>query len=264
MMEENTASDKCRCKKQEEHILYIYQHLMSVSLIIPAYNEEERIAPFLSSIVKYVQSHPTSIFEVIVVDDGSTDGTAAIAKEAGLHLPNLEVISLPRNQGKGAAIQTGVAAARGEYIVFMDADGATGIDEMPRMTDALAQYDIAIGNRWMQGARAERHSYLRLVSGFAYRTYMKLFNLGNIDTMCGFKGYKREVAKSLYRDLREKRWLFDTEIAYRAIRRRYSIHNFPIAWESKDGSKLDTMTLISSALQILPLILKIRAEESQQ
>ena len=143
----------------------------------------------------------------------------------------------------------------------MDADGATGIDELPKMTAALASADIAIGNRWMQGAKTERHSLLRQFSGFMYRNYMTLFGLGDIDTMCGFKGYKASVAKDLYKDLIEKRWLFDTEIAYRAICRKYTVKNFPIFWESKDGSKLDTGTLIKSALQILPLIMKIRREE---
>lgn len=235
----------------------------SVSLIIPAYNEEERIVPFLASIAAYTKENPDFLSEVIVVDDGSKDKTAQVAKEAGKGIPNLQVISLNPNQGKGAAIRAGVLAAKGDSIVFMDADGATGIDELPKMIAALQSSDIAVGNRWMEGARTERHSLLRQLSGFLYRTYMKLFGLGNVDTMCGFKGYKKEVAKDLYKDLKEKRWLFDTEIAYRAVRRGYTVHNFPIAWESKDGSKLDTVTLIKSALQIFPLILKIRKEEAK-
>lgn len=235
----------------------------SVSLIIPAYNEEERIVPFLASIVAYSKENPDSLSEVIVVDDGSKDTTAQVAKEAGKELPNLQVISLNPNQGKGGAIRAGVLAAKGDVIIFMDADGATGIDELPKMTAALQGSDIAVGNRWMAGAKTERHSLLRQLSGFLYRNYMKLFGLGNVDTMCGFKGYRKEVAKDLYQDLQEKRWLFDTEIAYRAVRRGYNVQNFPIAWESKDGSKLDTFTLIKSALQIFPLIMKIRSEEAQ-
>ncbi len=235
----------------------------SVSLIIPAYNEEERILPFLGSIASYYQQYPDSLYEVLVVDDGSKDKTAEVAGEAGKTLPNFQVISLNPNQGKGGAIQAGVLASSGDVVVFMDADGATGIEEMPKMITALESADIAIGNRWMPGAKTERHSILRQFSGFMYRNYMKLFGLGSIDTMCGFKGYKQEVAKNLYKDLQEKRWLFDTEIAYRAVRRGYTVKNFPIAWESKDGSKLDTTTLITSALQIFPLILKIRAEESR-
>lgn len=237
---------------------------MSLSLIIPAYNEEERIVPFLLSIAAYCKQHPEDISEVIVVDDGSKDATARVAKESGGNLPNMRVISLPQNRGKGAAVQEGVLAASGDMIVFMDADGATGIEELPSMIVALKNSDVAIGNRWMEGAKTERHSLLRAISGFVYRNYMKLFGLGDVDTMCGFKGYSASAAKDLYASLREMRWLFDTEIAYRAIQRGYRINNFPIAWESKDGSKLSTSTLFASALNIFPLIVSIRKEEQKK
>jgi dolichyl-phosphate beta-glucosyltransferase len=87
---------------------------------------------------------------------------------------------------------------------------------------------------------------------------MGLFGLGRIDTMCGFKGYRQPVAKKLFSNLIEPRWLFDTEVAYKAVRQGYSITNFPIHWESKDGSKLGTLTLFKSALGIYPLIAKIK------
>lgn len=237
---------------------------MNISLIIPAYNEAERIVPFLASIGLYVDKNPDILHEIIVVNDGSSDSTDRVAQEVGKDIAGFRLISLEKNQGKGAAVQAGVLAATGDYIVFMDADGATGIEEMPKMITALTKADIAVGNRWMQGAKTERHSALRKLSGYMYRNYMALFGLGDIDTMCGFKGYTASVAKDLFQSLQEKRWLFDTEIAYRAICRNYSVENFPIAWESKDGSKLDTGTLIKSAMQILPLILKIRREEANR
>lgn len=237
---------------------------MNVSLLIPAYNEEERIVPFLASIVAFYEHHADMLSEVIVINDGSTDATARVAQETGNTLPNFRVISLEKNSGKGAAVQAGVLAAKGDAIVFMDADGATAIRELPKMIQELKSADIAIGNRWMHGAKTERHSPLRKLSGFMYRNYMAMFGLGNIDTMCGFKGYKKAIARSLFEDLKEKRWLFDTEIAYRAVYRKYSIKNFPIEWESKDGSKLDTKTLLKSALQILPLIRSIRQDESKK
>lgn len=232
-----------------------------LSLVIPAYNEERRIAPFLATIGEYVKNHPQDLFEVVVIDDGSKDRTGAVVNEAGKALPGLKLISHPENQGKGAAVQTGVMAAQGDIIVFMDADGATPIEELPKMITALDKADIAIGNRWMAGSQTERHSFVRALSGLIYRNYMALFGLGAVDTMCGFKGYKANVARDLYRNLQEKQWLFDTEIAYRAVKREYSMKNFPIHWESKDGSKLDTATLIKSALNILPLVQDIKKQE---
>lgn len=232
-----------------------------LSLIIPAYNEEQRIVPFLASIASYIKSHPSDIHEVIVVDDGSTDATADVVQKPGAAIPNFKLIPHHHNQGKGAAVKTGVMAAAGDTIVFMDADGATGIEELPKMIAALTTSDIAIGNRWMKGSKTERHSLLRAISGILYRNYMALFGLGAIDTMCGFKGYTKAAATDLYGDLQEKRWLFDTEIAYRAVKRGYIIANFPIHWESKDGSKLDTATLIKSALSILPLVQDIKKQE---
>ena len=234
---------------------------MKLSLIIPAYNEESRIGPFLDSIAEYFKLHAEYNAEVIVVDDGSRDNTVKVSAESGKAIKNFNIISLPQNRGKGAAVRAGVMASQGDQVVFMDADGATGIDQLPKMMYALESADIAIGNRWMKGAKAERHSLLRALSGFLYRNYMRLFGLGSIDTMCGFKGYQSHVAKDLYENLQEKRWLFDTEIAYKAVQQKYRIRNFPIAWESKDGSKLDTKTLIKSALSIFPLIMRIRKLE---
>ena len=235
---------------------------MKVSVVIPAYNEEERLPPFLDSIESFHKDNPDLLKEVLVVNDGSSDRTADVAAAYTNRIPGYQVISLPQNQGKGAAVQTGVLAAQGEYIVFMDADGATAIGELPKMITALNKAQIGIGNRWMKGAKTERHSMLRAFSGWAYRTYMRLFGLGSIDTMCGFKGYHREVARDLFKHLIDKRWLFDTEIAYKAVRRNYSIINFPIEWESKDGSKLGTGTLIKSALHIWPLIRQIDRHEA--
>lgn len=232
---------------------------MKLSLVIPAYNEAKRLGPFLRSIASYYQRHRSEMHEIIVVDDGSRDRTSELAQTFSKRLP-LRVMTLKTNQGKGAAIKAGVASARGDVIVFMDADGATDIAELPKMITALQQADIAIGNRWMQGAHTQRSSLLRRLAGWTYRTYLRLFGLGKIDTMCGFKGYRRAAAQQLFRDLKERRWLFDTEIAYRAVRRGLTIQNFPIRWQSKEGSKLSALTLLKSAVRIWPLIRRVQRE----
>jgi dolichyl-phosphate beta-glucosyltransferase len=210
----------------------------------------------------FCRQHPDALSEIIVVDDGSKDATVAEAAKFTTQLPNLKVIRQIPNKGKGAAVRTGVMAATGDYIIFMDADGATGPAELPAMITALQKADIVVGNRWLPGAQTERHSWLRQLSGFTYRTYMKCFGLGNIDTMCGFKGYRRAVAEDLFSHLLEERWLFDTEIAYKSVQKKYSVINLPIKWESKDGSKLPTSTLIKSAFEIWPLIRRINRQST--
>lgn len=233
---------------------------MKVSIVIPAYNEETRLQPFLQSIAYYLKQHPSDVSEVIVVDDGSKDATAAVAQKFAGQIPNLRVIRHEKNAGKGAAVRTGIKAAAGDYVVFMDADGATGIEELPKMIAALAGADVAVGNRWMAGAQTHRSSPLRHLAGWTYRNYMGFFGLYDVDTMCGFKGYKREVAQDLFQNLLEERWLFDTEVAYKAIAKNYKIKNFPIHWESKEGSKLSTRDLFKAAFGIWPLIARIKKQ----
>jgi dolichyl-phosphate beta-glucosyltransferase len=236
--------------------------LMKISIVIPAYNEERRLDGFLNSIASYLNRHRKEVSEIIIIDDGSKDDTVAVAEKYRRRIPILRVLKHKKNRGKGAAVQTGVMGAKGDYIIFMDADGATDIGELPKMLAALLEADVGVGNRWMRGAKTQRHSTLRKLAGWTYRTYMRLFRLGKIDTMCGFKGYRRAAARDLFKNLLEERWLFDTEIAYKAVKRGYKIKNFPIRWESKDGSKLPTKTLIKSAFQIWPLVRRIRRQEA--
>src|SRR5581483_5310702 len=156
---------------------------MRVSLVIPAYNEEKRLEPFLASILRYYPHHQSDIHEIIVVDDGSTDQTSAVANTFNHRLP-IRVLRLEPNQGKGAAVAAGVQASHGEAIVFMDADGATDISELPKIIAALGTNDVAVGNRWMKGAHTERRSLLRRFAGWVYRLYLAPFHLSGIDTMC--------------------------------------------------------------------------------
>lgn len=234
----------------------------TLTLIIPAYNEEKRLPVFLDSVVEYIQNHSSDISEILLVDDGSTDNTIRVATQYQTKIPTLRILKQPHNQGKGAAIARGVAEAAGNWIVFIDADGATPISELPKMRQALSQAQVAVGNRWMSGADVYRSSLFRHASGWIYKTYMGFFGLGGIDTMCGFKGYHYDVAQELFSNLLEKRWLFDTEVAYKVVRHGYTVKNFPISWKSVEGSKLSSVDLIKSGLHVWPLISRIKKSET--
>lgn len=218
---------------------------MRASLIIPAYNEEGRLPAFLRELSAFHQRHPNLLDEVLVVDDGSADRTSEVARSFADQLP-LKVMRFPNNRGKGAAVRAGVLEARGETVIFMDADGATSPDEIPNIVRALEHAPIAVGNRWMPGSRVADREPFRAFSGWVNRTYVGLFGLREVDTMCGFKGFRRDVARALFDHLYSERWLFDTEIMLRARRRGVPMTHVPIAWTSKHGSKLRPAVLLRS------------------
>lgn len=227
-------------------------HVVRASLVIPAYNEEHRLPTFLAELSDFHQAHPDAVGEILVVDDGSTDRTSAIAAAFANRLP-LRVIHLPENRGKGAAVQRGIQEARGDTVIFMDADGATAPGELPRLIAALTSAPIAVGNRWIPESRVEDRELLRRFSGWLYRTYVGFFGLRGIDTMCGFKGFRTDTARLLFQHLHTGGWLFDTEVMLRARRKGYRITGVPIRWTSKHGSKLRVSVLIKSVFHI-PLL----------
>lgn len=232
---------------------------MTVSLVIPAFNEEGRLPAFLESLARFHAEYPSFLAEVIVVDDGSTDRTIRVTESFRDRLP-LRVTGFAINSGKGAAVRAGVHEAAGDAVVFMDADGATAPSELPGLVSALNRSPIAVGNRWMSGSRVIGREPVRAVSGWVYRQYMAVFGLAGIDTMCGFKGFRRDVARALFERLQDSRWLFDAEIMLRARRRGYAIASVPITWTSKHGSKLTFRTLVRSFFA-LPLLARRVARE---
>lgn len=230
-----------------------------LSLIIPAYNEEGRLGAFLDDLVRYRTHHGGFLHEILVVDDGSTDCTATLAEQYSGRLP-LTVIRLPTNRGKGAAVRAGVLRATGDAVVFMDADGATRTEELGTMQQTLDRCPVVVGNRWMPGSHVTHRTLFRTFSGWVYRTYVGLFGLRGIDTMCGFKGFRREVARTLFKHLLHERWLFDTEVMLRARQRGVPIAHIPISWTSKHGSKLRSLVLARSFFEIPFLALRVARE----
>jgi len=211
-----------------------------ISLIIPAFNEEQRIGKSLEQIFQFCNAQ-TLPFEVLVVDDGSSDGTVSfIRRRFGDH-SQLKIVQQPGRRGKGAAVQQGMLQARGDYVFFSDADLSVPIETLPGfLVELQSRCDIAIGSRRAPGAKIEVHQpFLRETMGRVF-TSLSNFLLGTryFDVTCGFKGFKREVARDLFTRQRLHNWSFDSEILFIARLRGYQVTEIPVSWRNEQGTKV--------------------------
>jgi dolichyl-phosphate beta-glucosyltransferase len=231
---------------------------VTLTLVLPAYNEAARIEPALNELFGYLRRRgerarygspgagllPERI-DVLVVDDGSTDGTAALVQarpEIAGSIPGitLSMISVPHG-GKGAAVRAGMLAAVGDVVVFSDADMATPPDQLPLIVAALADHDVALGSRIQPDGsdmRATQPIYRRLL-GKAFHALASAWVIGPVqDTQCGFKGFTRAAAQDLFARQQVTSIVFDVEIIYLARRRGYRFAVVPIQWYDRRGSRM--------------------------
>jgi dolichyl-phosphate beta-glucosyltransferase len=214
---------------------------VALSVVIPAFNEVERLPTYLRSILEYLPRLYGDLFEILIVDDGSQDGTAEMLKEFQCDWPQLQVLRHPTNRGKGAAVRTGMVAAAGELLLFADADGATPIDEEQRLREAIRDgADVAAGSRLVASRGAERsRNGLRLLASrvFARLTRWAL-RLPVNDTQCGFKMFRRPAAQQIFRACDEPGYLFDVHVLLLARNLGYSVAEVGISWHDVPGSKV--------------------------
>jgi len=225
-----------------------------LSIVIPAYNEEERILPTIGAIASHVAGMGFP-WELIIADDGSRDQTVALVESLGL--VNLRLLRAETNGGKGSAVRRGVLAARGRYILFDDADNSTPIEELGKLLHALADegYDLAVGSRAAGGAEEARRSLLRRTLSGGLRWMVRyLFRIGVRDTQCGFKLFTRAAAHRLYAAQTIDGFSFDLEILYLAARLGYRVAEVPVSWIDAPGSKVDTAREVQRFLRDLALI----------
>ncbi len=211
----------------------------SLSLVIPAFNEERRLSTTGHSYATYLNTEFRGPWELIIVDDGSTDETTRVSKELRCVAPDLRLIRLPTNQGKGAAVRAGVLAARYDLVLFADADGATPARELSKLLDALdTKTDIVNGSRIASSLNNVSRSWYRRSLASAFRWLQRVLVKTEVrDTQCGFKLFRRDVARYLFRTSRENRYLFDLEVLAIAYHHGLKVLEVPIEWHEIPGSK---------------------------
>jgi dolichyl-phosphate beta-glucosyltransferase len=226
----------------------------SMTLVLPAYNEAERIGPALDELFGYLDRRgamardgapgsanlPTAI-DVLVVDDGSTDRTADLVRARSEATDGrLNVLVVPHG-GKGAAVRAGMLAAGGDLVIFADADMATPPDQIPLLVDALSSSDVALGSRIQPDGsdmRKSQPAYRRLL-GKAFHLLASVWAVGPVkDTQCGFKGFTRAAARDLFARQQTVSIVFDVELIFLARKRGYELSIVPIRWADKRGSRM--------------------------
>ena len=235
--------------------------LSSLSVIVPAYNEESRLPATLSNVVAYLQRTPDRPAEILVIDDGSTDGTFRVAQQQandiGDERLSMTVLSNPGNRGKGYSVRHGVEKARWEWILFTDADLSAPIEECDKLVAAVSAgrgvsagggsagpYDIAIGSRALDRSLIGIHQnafretmgrmfnhVVRLVAGLPYR-----------DTQCGFKLFTSKAARAIFQRQRLDRFGFDVEILFLARKLGFEAIEVPVRWNHTEGTKVSMLS----------------------
>lgn len=230
---------------------------VELSVVVPAFNEQFRLPPTLIEMIDYLDSKRRS-YEIIVVDDGSSDGTAEMVRRFERVREQVRVISLPRNLGKGHAVRLGMLNARGKRVLFADADGSTPIAEVERLIAAIdSGADIAIGSR------AKLSNETKVTTRW-YRKYLgRAFNFcvnqillpGIEDTQCGFKMFTAEAADFLFKRQQADGFSFDVEVLFIAQRVEMRIDEIPINWTNVPGSKV---SLVLDAARMFRDIFRFR------
>ncbi|MGH9400384.1 MAG: dolichyl-phosphate beta-glucosyltransferase [Thermoanaerobaculia bacterium] len=215
---------------------------LTASLIIPAYNEVNRIERCLSTIVSWAAVRPGGLdWEIILVDDGSTDQTAAAARRAAAAtgMP-LTLLAHSSNRGKGAAIRTGVLASSGDPILVSDADLSTPLSEFDKLAAELETHPVAIGSRAIdENLVRKRQPFYRVLLGKAGNKVIQLFAVPGIrDTQCGFKLFRGGAARELLARARVDRFAWDVEVLYLARRRGYAVAEVPVLWFNSPESRV--------------------------
>jgi len=232
---------------------------IQLSVVIPMYNEAGRIGRSLERIVEYLRGRSgAGGFEIIVVDDGSRDGTVAVVEQFRTCAPELRLIRFSQNRGKGAAVRAGMIAATGEAVLFSDADLSTPIEEVEGALRHLSEgCDLVIGSRALAGSQiVARQSCLRESMGKLFNRLLRAYlSIPFRDTQCGFKLFRGDAARDLFRRAQIDGFAFDVEVILLAMRLGYAVHEIPVRWINDPNSKV---RLLRHSTQMLGDLWRIR------
>jgi len=234
---------------------------MYLSIIIPAYNEEKRLPGTLADIDNYLKKQNYD-YEILVVENGSTDKTVEVVKRLSIQIKGLKLIEGSNKGGKGSAVKRGMLEASGDYRVFTDADNSTTIDQIEKMwPEFKAGFDIVIGSRDIKGAvlNPPQPWLRRIILGDGFRLYRKLvIGLWDLeDTQCGFKGFTKKATEDIFPKSIISHFSFDPEILIIGKRMGYKIKEIPVFWKNDLGSKVKPSSMINMALDLLKIRLNL-------
>jgi len=212
------------------------------SIVVPAYNEAERLVPSLNRMLAYLEEAKWSA-EIIVVNDGSRDRTAAVVKEFASRNPIVRLVENPGNRGKGYSVRHGMMSASGQFLLFTDADLSSPIEEAPKLFAPIESgaADVTIGSRYLQSELQTRKQPVhRRMLGRAFNVALRLIlGLSYVDTQCGFKAFSRNAVNEVFPNMKIERWGFDPEILFLAKRYGLRVTEVPVSWAHDHRSKIN-------------------------
>jgi dolichyl-phosphate beta-glucosyltransferase len=227
------------------------------SIILPAYNESARIVATLDTILAHATQHNWNV-EIIVVNDGSSDNTAEIVCEYARKHKVLRLLENPGNRGKGYSVRNGMLQAKGDILLFSDADLSSPIEEADKLFAAIAKgADIAIGSRWVDPhLQIRRQPLYRRIFGRIFNLALRIsLGLRFKDTQCGFKAFTQRSARAIFPLQKIERWGFDPELLYLAKKFGFTISEVPVAWSHREGTRIHPLR---DGIRMLGELLKIR------
>jgi dolichyl-phosphate beta-glucosyltransferase len=229
-----------------------------ISVVIPAYNEEKRIGNSLSEALAFLSDSGMD-YEVVVVDDGSSDGTSRIVERIARVSPKVRLVRYEENRGKGHALRTGVLVTKGDFVLVMDADLSTPLEELGKLIPYLAEgeFNVAIGSRALALSDIIRKQpWWRRGMGKMFNRIVKVLVVGDFsDTQCGFKLFRGGVARDLFGEAKIDRFAYDVEILALAKKKGYGVKEVPIRWINSPESRVDP---VKDSLQMLADLVRIR------